>query len=247
MTKCCENDTFYLQGFDSCRNDSALSVISWPPTVYSEDLNRINNDITADGLKITTKMDDCPDGQIAVSTTQFKFIIDGSLRLNEDGRTFQIGQFCLSQVFGSDEEIVARFCAPDPCIEMKPDIAGCLRKCCPIGMKLNGYCQPSSSPSFDIQFRNELGEPIDRNLSSYVIRDSVTPKCVHGLNGLRNPLDDPFYILPDARIYISAYPNNDRFVSEYCIDMESSNGSDVVKKKRFFKKLNCFYIISTKS
>ena len=31
-----------------------------------EDLNRINDDTTEDDFKITTKIDGCPDGQIAV-------------------------------------------------------------------------------------------------------------------------------------------------------------------------------------
>lgn len=231
MTKCCQQETFYWQGFDSCRNDSEQSV-SWPPIVYSEDLNVID-DITANDFKnnVITSKEDCPNGKIAVSTTKYKFILDGSLRL-EDGRSFQVDQFCLSQVFGS-EEIVARFCAPDPCIESKSVKAGCIRKCCPNAMALNSTsfsCQPSSYSSyssFGIQFKNELGESVHRNLSSYVIRDGVTPKCIYGTSPLGKAFDndEPFYLLPSAQIFIPSYPKDDRMPSDYCID---TNGEDAV-------------------
>ena len=144
MTKCCHDNAFYLKGFDSCRNDSEQSV-SWPPPVFSKKLNQINN-ITADDFSITTTKDDCPKGQIAVSTTQFKVISDGSLRL-EDGRKFEKDLFCLSQLFES-ADIIARFCAPDPCIEANLEGSGadgCIQKCCPNGMELNSAsfsCQP---------------------------------------------------------------------------------------------------------
>ena len=176
---------------------------------------------------------------------KFKFLVDGSLRLDEDGRNFQVGQFCLSQVFGSDEEIIARFCTPDPCIEANTGSAGCIRKCCPIGMELSSAtftCQPSSSTdAFDVQFRNELGESVDRNLSSYVIRYGVTPKCTHGFNapGKSFDNDEPFYILLDARMYFPAYLYNHRFVSDYCVDMERSNGSDLVNQIVYNFVVNC--------
>ena len=235
MTKCCHDGTFYVQGFDSCDNDSGHSFL-WPrPFVYSEDFHPID-DTTDDDFKIIVKKEDCPQDQIAISTTKFKFLVDGSLRLMEDGRNFQVGQFCLSQVFRSDEEIIARFCTPDPCIEANTGSAGCIRKCCPIGMELSSAtftCQPSSSTDvFDVQFRNELDESVDRNLSSYVIRYGVTPKCTHGFNapGKSFDNDEPFYILLDARMYVPAYLYNHRFVSDYCVDMERSNGSDVVNQ-----------------
>ena len=227
VTKCCEDEAFYSQGFDSCRNDSEQSVFSLLPPVYSEDLNLIYN-TTANDFNITTAMGNCSDGQIAVSTTKIKFIIDGSMRLDEDGRNFQVGQFCLSEAFGS-AEIVARFCAPDPCTEVNHDSAGCIRKCCPIGMEINSTsfsCQLTPSPSFDVQFKNELGEPGNQSLSSYVIRDGVTPKCIYGTSPMGKAFDNEelFYILPNAQIYIPGYPRDDRMPSDYCIDTDAEDG-----------------------
>ena len=219
MTKCCQDGTVFLQAFDSCRNGSEQSV-SWSPAVYSESSILIA-DIAEDDFKITTQMKGCSDGQIAVSTTKFKFLVDGSLRLDEGGRTFQVGQFCLNQVFGS-EGIVARFCDPDPCIEADTRSAGCIRKCCPIGMDINPptfSCQPSSSPSFDVQFRNELGEPVDRNLSSYVVRGGVIPKCIDdSIMPLGEAHNETFYVLPNAQIFIPGYSKKDQMTSDYCID-----------------------------
>jgi hypothetical protein len=224
MTKCCHDNAFYLKGFDSCRNDSEQSV-SWPPPVFSKKLNQINN-ITADDFSITTTKDDCPKGQIAVSTTQFKVISDGSLRL-EDGRKFEKDLFCLSQLFES-ADIIARFCAPDPCIESKSKSSGCIRKCCPNGMELNSAsfsCQPSPSSSFNVRFKNKLGEPaVDQSLSSYVIRDGVIPKCIHGISPLGEEFDEPFYILADAQIYIPGYfEEHHKMPSDYCIETDHKN------------------------
>ena len=229
ITKCCENDTFYWQGFDSCRNGSEHPFfISWPPPVYSEDSILIDYISAVDDFNITTAKHDCPDGQIAVSTTKFKFLINGLLRL-EDGRNYQVGQFCLSQVFGSDEEIVARFCAPDPCIEANLDSAGCLRKCCPIGMALNfinnlPLCQSSLSPSFNVQFKNKLGESIDQSLSSYVVRDGVAPKCIFGIDPLSEAFNESFYVLPDTQIYVPGnIEEHHKMPSDYCIDTDGAD------------------------
>ena len=222
MTKCCPRENFfYSQGFDSCRKNDAQSV-SWPPIVYSEDLNQVE-DIKAEDFNITATIESCSEGQIAVSTTKFKFIDDGSLKM-EDERNLKVGQFCLNQVYGSSD-IIARFCAPDPCIESNPESAGCIRKCCPNGMELNSTsfsCQPSSSSSFEIEFKNELGESVNRSLSSYVIRDGVAPKCIHGIGPLSKAFDDVFYVLPDAQIYIPIYPEKDRIPPDYCIDTDGA-------------------------
>ena len=231
MTKCCHEETpFYLQGFDSCRNDSEQSV-SWPPLVFSKRLNQLK-DITADDFIITTSNEGCPKGQIAESTIQFKLTIDGSVRL-EDGRIFKSGQFCLSQLFGS-VDIIARFCTPDPCIEANLDSSSadvCIRKCCPNGMVLNSIsfsCQSTTSPSFFPPFKNKLGEPVDQSLSSYVVRAGVIPKCAHGFSPLGESLDDneTFYILPNAQIFIPGYPKDDQMPSDFCIDTE---GDDEVR------------------
>ena len=226
ITKCCQDESVYKQGFDSCEHESDQSV-SWPPSVYSEELNQINK-ITKNDLNVTTAMDNCPVGQIAVSTNQFKFFINGSMRLNEGGQNFiQAGQFCLMQVFGS-AEIVARFCAPDPCTtKLNYGSAGCIHKCCPSGKEINPMtfsCQPSSSLPFVVKFTNRLGELANQqNLSSYVIRDGVIPKCIYGMNPLGKSFgnDEPFNILPNGHIYVPGYPENYRMESQYCIDTDS--------------------------
>jgi len=245
VTKCCEDEALYWQGFDSCRNESEQSFFSLLPPVYSEDLNLIY-DIKASDFNITTAMDNCSDGQIAVSTTKFKFIIDGSLRLDDDGRNFKVGRFCLSEAFGS-AEIVARFCATDPCIEMNHESAGCIRKCCPNGMELNSTsfsCQLTPSPSFGVQFKNELGESVAQNISSYVIRDGVTPKCIYGTSPLGKAFDNEelFYILPNAHIYIPGYPRDDRMPSDYCIDTDGKDGVNYIYKNINGK--SCYFSIS---
>ena len=241
IRKCCHGETFfYLQGFDSCKNDSDHdSAASWPPLVYSSaNLNSIE-EITADDFNVTTAMEGCPEGQIAVSTTKFKFIDDGSLNL-EDGPKLKQGQFCLNQVFGSSN-IIARFCAPDPCIEMNSESAGCIRKCCPNGMELiSKHCQPSSASSFDIEFKNKLGESVNQSLSSYVIRDGVAPKCIHGIFPLGKAFDEVFYILPDANIYIPGYPAKDRIVSDYCIETDET---DAVSENLNLKLFRSFKMI----
>ena len=224
MTKCCQDGTVYLQTFDSCKDGSEQSV-SWSPAVYSEN-SILVADIAEGDFKITTQMSDCSEGLIAVSTTKFKFLIDGSLRLDEGGRNLTEGQFCLNQVFGP-EGIVARFCDPDPCIEADTRSAGCIRKCCPIGMDINSMtCQPSSSPSFDVQFRNESGEPVDQSLSSYVVRGGVIPKCIDdSFLPLGEAHNETFYVLPNAQIFIPGYSKKDQMISDYCID---TDGGDAV-------------------
>ena len=219
VIKCCHDDTFYSQGFDSCKNDSAISAL-WPLPVYSEDSILIE-DITEEYFNtITLPMEDCPEGQIAVSTSEFKLISDGSLRLNEDGGNYEVGQFCLSQVFKSADIVIARFCASDPCIETNSKSAGCIRKCCPNRMELNdGYCHPSPFPSFDVQFKNELGEPLNQSLSSYVIRYGVAPKCIDDFNPLGEEFENAtFYILPNAQIFIPGYSKEHQMPSDFCID-----------------------------
>ena len=227
LTKCCSEETFYSQGFDSCRNDSEQSF-AWPPSVYSEDSSILIDDITKDDFNITSSKQDCPDGQVPVSARKFKLISDGSLRL-EDGRNLTVGQFCLNQVLGS-AEIVARFCSPDPCIESVP---GCIRKCCPNGMVLSfikeePQCQSSSSPSFNVSFKNKLGESVDQSLSSYVVRDGVIPKCIHGIYPLGESFDEPFYVLTDSQIYVPGNLEGLKSPSDYCID---TNGTREVSKK----------------
>lgn len=152
---------------------------------------------------------------------KFKFIADGTLKLEDDGRNLKVGQFCLNQVFGSSE-IIARFCAPDRCIIESS--VGCIRKCCPNGMKLiSKYCQSSPSSTFDVEFKNKLGKSVNQSLSSYVIRDGVAPKCTNGFNPLGKAFDEIFYILPDAQIYIPGYPAKDRIVSDYCLESDETD------------------------
>jgi hypothetical protein len=102
---------------------------------------------------------------------------------------------------------------------------------------ISNTCQPSSPSSFEVQFKNTLGEPVNESLSSYVVRDGVVPKCIHdGFNPLGKRFGDEshFYVLPGAQIYVPDYPENERIVTDYCIDTEKSNGSDMVKINYIF-------------
>ncbi len=73
---------------------------------------------------------------------------------------------------------------------------------------MTSSCQPSSSPSsFDVQFKNELGESVTQNISSYVIRDGDTSKYIprDAIDSLGEAVGEPFYVLSNAQIYIPAY------------------------------------------
>ena len=214
VTKCCSDDTFYTLGFDQCKRAEG-KVDSWPPVVYSA-LSSRPIEVTADDLSLTTALDDCPAGQIDVSTTQFRFFSDGSLRL-DDGRRFKAGEFCLNQI-SVPVTFAARFCIPDPCNETA---LGCLRKCCPNKMAVNNtdrFCHPTSLP-FEVEFHDENGQSVQMSPSSYIIRDGVVPKCNNdGYNLLSEQYGDVFYILPNGHIYMPIYPENDRDTQDYCID-----------------------------
>ena len=214
VTKCCSDDTFYTLGFDQCKRAEG-KVDSWPPVVYSA-LSSRPIEVTADDFSLTTALDDCPAGQIDVSTTQFRFFSDGSLRL-DDGRRFKAGEFCLNQI-SVPVTFAARFCIPDPCNETA---LGCLRKCCPNKMAVNNtdrFCHPTSLP-FEVEFHDENGQSVQMSPSSYIIRDGVVPKCNNdGYNLLSEQYGDVFYILPNGHIYMPIYPENDRDTQDYCID-----------------------------
>ena len=116
------------------------------PLVYDPLNNQLVEDVVVADFNFETVLDDCPEDYIiAVSTTQFQFFSDGSLRL-EDGSRFKSREFCLNQLSVPAATFAARFCIRDPCNETA---RGCLRKCCPNGMAVSNsdrLCHPTSLP-----------------------------------------------------------------------------------------------------
>ena len=227
FTKCCPNKMLYKIGFDECHPGGEENFSSWPP-VFDRLNNRLIDDVTADDFILTTaeSLDNCTEGEVAVSSTQFRFFSDGSLRL-DDGRRFKSGEFCLNQI-PAPAVFTARFCIRDPCNETA---GGCLRKCCPNGMAVNNtdrLCHPTTLP-FQVDFKDENGQSVELSPSAYIVRDGVAPKCnINGYNPLSEKYGDVFYVLPSGQIYIPIYPEGDRATPEYCIDNFVGNGEPPV-------------------
>ena len=213
FTKCCPDKMLYTIGFDGCHPGGEENFSSWPPV-----FDRLNNQIIAEHFTptITESLDNCTEGEVAVSSTQFRFFSDGSLRL-DDGKRFESGEFCLNQI-PAPAVFTARFCIRDPCNETT---GGCLRKCCPNGMAVNNtdrLCHPTSLP-FQVDFKDENGQSVELSPSAYIVTDGVAPKCkTDGYNPLSEKYGDVFYVLPSGQIYIPIYPKENRATSEYCID-----------------------------
>ena len=198
--------------------DANSLTSSWP-LVFDRLGNQLIEDVTEDDFILTKpeSLYNCTDGEVAVSSTDFSFFSDGSLRLNKDGRNLSSDQFCLNQI-ATSTNLIARYCIRDPCSE---SVRSCVRKCCPNGMILNGtdqLCHPTSLP-FEFELRNEKGDLVSESNASYIIRDGIGPKCNNGITALGNPFDDTFYLLPNGQIYVPNYKEEkDRTITEYCID-----------------------------
>ena len=246
VRKCCSDKMLYKIGFDECNPDENVDkrlFSSWPP-VFDRLNNRLIDDLTADDFIQTTaeSLDNCPEGEVAVSSTDFSFFSDGSLRLNQEERNLSSGQFCLNQI-ATSTNLIARYCIRDPCSE---SVRSCVRKCCPNGMILNEtdqLCHPTSLP-FEFELRNEKGDLASESNASYIIRDGIGPKCNNGITALGNPFDDTFYLLPNGQIYVPNYKEEkDRTITEFCIDNlisddEPSTVSPVYIYMFHFKQLN---------
>ena len=227
LTICCPEGEFYSLGFDKCKKAEEEEAASWPPPVYFDNIfsQSILSDVTVNDFNIKFDvMSDCAAQGKVISTnsTQFKFIQDGSLRL-DDGRRFKPGEFCLNQV-ESSATFVARFCIPDPCSKDKNNDDYCVKKCCHNGMAVHLFverllmiCLPNSVP-FNVTFRNESGHFIIKP-ASYVTKYESGPKCSEGVNLLNDQNeDDTFYILTNGTIYSPNYPEKDRTTINYCLD-----------------------------
>ena len=220
VRKCCPEKTFYKMGFDWCKEENErMNTFAWP-LVFDRLNNRLIDDVTADDFILTTaeSLDNCTDGEVAVSSTDFTFFTDGSLRLNKDGRNLSSDQFCLNQI-AEPNTFAVRFCIRDPC---KESTSSCIRKCCPNGKiilnKTDLLCHPTTLP-FQVDFRDEKGQSVELSPSSYIVRDGVVPKCKNGSYSLLSEkYGDVFYVLPNGQIYIPSYPEEDRASSDYCID-----------------------------
>ena len=231
FTKCCPDKMLYTIGFDGCHPGGEENFSSWPPV-----FDRLDNRLIADDFTPTTteSLDNCTEGEVAVSSTDFTFFSDGSLSLNNDGRNLSSDQFCLNQI-PAPAVFTARFCIRDPCNETA---GGCLLKCCPNGMAVNNtdrLCHPTSLP-FQVDFKDENGQSVELSPSAYIVRDGVAPKCnINGYNPLSEKYGDVFYVLPSGQIYIPIYPEGDRATAEYCIDNFFDADGPVIYNKHQFR------------
>lgn len=220
LTKCCPRGQHYAVGLDSCK----VAVIEdvW---TYIEERNATVVD-SEDSVQ-KTGLSQCAVGFVGQSSTQFRFLDDGTLG-TVDGTVLQSGNFCLDQVMKREgsPEFVARFCARDPC-----DGTECVRKCCPNGMAINTntrLCQLYPD-RLNISVQSEDGMVVESQIN--VIRDGAAPKCPTGINPL-NPSQwpqDKFYILPTGELYVPANEKEHRTLREYCI--ETSFGQNVTVDK----------------
>lgn len=156
-------------------------------------------------------------------TTEFRLYEDGSLK-TPDG-SFQSEEFCIEQMKKTTAEnqsrqLVARYCVNDPCIGTE-----CIRKCCPDGMAFqSGFVCETFVGDFHIQLQNEQVEITGKEISNIY---HGAPQCskLIPLQPDTNELDI-FYVLPNS-LYFPAYPKDERFQKNYCVD-DMVSGNDTV-------------------
>ena len=144
----------------------------------------------------------------------FRILENGSLFILSPVEILIEEEFCIDefQTMNAKEPtaLVARFCAPDPCIGRK-----CISKCCPHGMVLheseeyeflNYQCQKMTTnhSSNSIQLRNEDGVKIltSKLKEIPIIRDGAAPEC----------FDELFEFEPDSEDFLNILPNGSIFI-----------------------------------
>ncbi len=202
---CCEKDSAYSIGFDLCESNVFKQELIRPQIINAtKDNNSLN--INYDNIS------DCDDGFVANISMNFRILENGSLFILSPiemlipEETFCIDEF---QTMNAKDPtaLVARFCAPDPCIGRK-----CVPKCCPHGMVLNyteeySYqCQiiTLNYSSSSIQLRNEHGVSIRPSKRDEIptIRDGAAPECPGDITEFEPHADEYFSILPNGSIFI---------------------------------------------
>lgn len=220
---CCEKDFMYSVGFDLCENITVPLELKRPIINATQESNALNVDYD--------KLFDCEDGFVANISMNFRILENGSLFILSPSEILVPEEhFCIDefQTYDSEEPtaLVARFCAPDPCIGRK-----CISKCCPHGMVLSswnyteefGYqCQKMALnySHSSIQLRNEYGVAIlPSELEEIpIIRDGAGPDCP-GENFSFDPdLDEYFYILPNGSMFYPRFMMREIKSDQYCID-----------------------------
>jgi hypothetical protein len=237
LTKCCDIGQFYNAGFDRCLEwESYLAEVHLlatsfqdVPPFYNDNDGRVVHPVAPSAFLLSlANFTFCPTGQIARSSPDFQLFKNGSMKTVE-GKALKFGEFCVDRIInreGANTNLtaglfVARFCIPDPCVVNNR--TGCVRKCCPNGMALNGderICQVNSAP-FEIPFHDESGAALNAShfgtSSSPIVSDGVFVDCQNGAYSLRPSVesDDEFYILPNGRIHTPALGE---YHDDYCID-----------------------------
>ena len=219
LTQCCDPGESYSIGFDQCKPpESESGGINQLPAVFSVSPNQ-PIDVPPERFHLTHNLSACPDKHVANSSTLFRFFEDGSL-LVTDHKRFSSGEFCINQIF-SDENgpsvFAARFCVPDPCAD-KP----CVKKCCPMGMSVNATtsnCQ-ASSVEFELTLRNENGTEFDDSTRPIIVRHGLAPQCPGDMTPFfpEENEEDNFFILSDGRMMVPGWPEEERHITEYCVD-----------------------------
>jgi len=216
--KCCPG--YYNILTDQCQESEEeghpVAESAWPPAVRSVHENRtLTRGIEDFQLNYTLRA--CAEGYVARVAVDFIFRDDGSLMTSSG--PFQPGQFCLDQVmpYGEEAQFLARFCLADPCAERH-----CIRKCCPLGMAINGnerICQ-FYSKDFVVVVQHENGSVVD--VGDMLILDGGTaPRCHNEISVLRPDIygdGDQFFILPNGQLKVPLYTYEESVIKDYCID-----------------------------
>lgn len=222
LPKCCNISEEYLIGRDNCRKmpDNIVPQELNPQIYFTQNdpvLERRTFDITFNNKK------QCRDGLIANISMDFQLFENGSISILANEIIIPENEFCVDhyQTFINPEKptgLVARYCAPDPCIN-----GHCIRKCCPVGMVLNepgNLCQNATENFDPFQLRDEFGVSIvpSSEEQSLAILDAFYPMCRHGTLNLVPDSGVCFSIIPNGTVFVPLLADGQQYSDQYCVD-----------------------------
>ena len=235
LPKCCDIGEKYVIGMDNCRKMSDdINPQEINPEVYSVQNSKAFERIRPFNLTFNNKIP-CQDGFVANISMDFQLFENGSLLILSNGIMIPENKFCVDhyQTFGFPENptnLVARYCAPDPCIG-----GHCIRKCCPVGMVLNepdNFCQNATENVGSFQIRDEFGVSIllKSGLNqSLAILEAVFPMCQHGTIYLVPDSGFCFSIILNGTLFVPLLADGQKYSDHYCVDnLVGDNGYRVI-------------------
>ncbi len=221
-------------GFDMCGEIPEGFPQELNPQLYSsKNIDAIPGSISSGGFNISyNQRESCEDGFVANISIHFRLLVDGSLFILPMDITIPEEKFCIDQYRTLNDQnptgIVARFCAPDPCIGRN-----CIRKCCPLGMVLNKtakLCQIAAE-NLGFPFHNESGVAIPSSSAQTLpaIRDSAAGMCPGNMLNFIPDNGDCFSILPNGSLFIPLLPDGEQYSDQYCVDHQlGDDGTQVI-------------------